>query len=426
MAKPTHVYPLTVIRTLALHAQGLAAKPGTEPKPTADSIHDLIEQIGCVQIDTLQMVQRSQYLALWSRLGTYDPADFDHLIYANKNGDGINTRRLFEYWLHAACVIPLSLYRYRLPVMRWFEQGNSHWFQQWLSQPGNAELIQAVLERVRNEGAMRAADFEHDGSPRGSWWDWKPAKNALEQLYNEGRLMIADRVNFQRVYDVRERVLPAWVDTREPTRQEMLRHLLEHSVRALGVCLPVQAADYFYLKRTEAKPMVQDLITSGVIVEVRGELADGKSHTLIVHRDHLPALEQAADGALKAERTTFLSPFDSLLWARERDMQLFGFDQRLEAYTPAPKRRWGYFCLPVLHHERLVGRFDPKLERRSGTLRLKALYLEPGIAPDDELVASVAGTLRDFMAFHKATELVVERSEPAGFGKKLLATASQF
>ncbi len=419
MVKLSRTYPLAAVRALALHAQGLATPPGAEPPPTPDTLYRLIEQIGCLQIDTLHMVQRSHYLVLWSRLGPYDPADLDRLIYGDRNGTGQNMRRLFEYWLHAASIIPLTLYRYRLPLMRWFQRGNSHWFQAWLAEPGNAELMAAVLERIRREGPMRASDFEHDGSPRGPWWDWKPAKHALEQLYNQGDLMIADRINFQRVYDVRERVLPAWVDTTEPTHDEMLRHLLELSVRALGICLPTQAADYLYLKRPEARPIVAALIASGTFVEVQAELGDGKVQPLIVHQDHLPLLEQAADGTLRAERTTFLSPFDSLFWARNRDMQLWGFRQRLEAYTPAPKRQWGYFCLLILHRDRLVGRFDPKLERRTGTLRLKALYLEPGVAPEDELVTGVAEAMRAFLAFHQASTLVIEHSEPPEFGVAL-------
>jgi hypothetical protein len=150
-------------------------------------------------------------------------------------------------------------------------------------------------------------------------------------------------------------------------------------------------------------------------------LSDGQTHTLIVHREALPQLEAAADGALSPRRTTFLSPFDNLFWARGRDVQLWNFNQALEAYKPAATRKWGYFCLPILHRDQLVGRFDPKLERQTGTLRLKALYLEPGIAPDEELAAAIAGAMRDFMAFHGARSLVVERSEPAALGEKLLA-----
>lgn len=416
MADTTKTYPLNAVRTVALHAQGLA-QATNPPTPTPDDIYAAIEKIGCVQIDTLHMVQRSQYLAIWSRLGTYNPADFDQLIFGD--GSERNTRRLFEYWLHAACVIPLTRYRYLLPNMQWFRDGNSKRTRQWLEQSGNREVLQTVQERIQAEGALRGADFKYDGPKRGGWWDWKPAKRALEILYNQGELMIADRVNFQRVYDFRERVLPDWVDTTMPTDDERRRHLLEESVRALGVCEPAQAADYTHMKRTEANPVVETLLAEGVLVETQAQLADGEMRMLVVHRDHLPLLEQAADGALVAERTTFLSPFDSLFWARDRDMRFWNFRKVLEAYKPAPERIWGYFCLPILHKNRLVGRFDPKLERKTRTLRLKALYLEPGIAPEESLVAAVAETMRDFMAFHAATELVIERSDPATFGDLL-------
>ncbi len=415
MSETRTPYPLHAVRTLALHAQGLAAPPGTEPSPTPDAIYSTVEQLGCVQIDTLQMVRRSQYLVLWSRLGRYDPADLDRLIHSAPH------RRLFEYWLHAASIIPLTLYRYRLPVMRRFREGEHHWNKQWLRQAENRDLVAAVLQRVREEGPLRAANFQHDGQKRGPWWDWKPAKRALEVLYDEGRLMIADRVNFQRVYDLAERVLPDWVDATEPAPNEMKRFLLERSIRALGICHPLQAAEYAYLKRTEARPYVEALVAEGVAVEVEAELADGQTGTLIVHRHNLPWLEQAADGALRAERTTFLSPFDSLFWARDRDMQFWGFRQALEAYKPAAQREYGYFCLPILHRDRLVGRFDPRLERKTGILHLRAFYLEPGISPDDALVADVAGAMRDFLAFHDATALSIERSDPPEFGPRLLA-----
>jgi uncharacterized protein YcaQ len=142
--------------------------------------------------------------------------------------------------------------------------------------------------------------------------------------------------------------------------------------------------------------------------------------TLIVHRENLPALEQAAAGEIRPQRTTFLNPFDNLWWAQGRDEAFWGFRQRLEAYYPAPKRVYGYFCLPILHKDRLVGRFDPKLERKIGLLRLKALYLEPGIEPDEELAANVAAAMRDFMRFHQAKELLIEKSAPPEFAERLL------
>jgi uncharacterized protein YcaQ len=414
MAEHTTPYPLSAVRALALYAQGLTEKP---PAPTRETIYAAVDRIGCVQIDTLQLVHRSQYLALWSRLGRYDPDDLDHVAY----GDGTDgTRRLFEYWLKEACLIPLTEYRYRLRMMRWYREGNHRWGSTWLNQPGSREITAAVLERIRREGGLRSADFEHMGERPSSWWGWKPAKRALEVLYNQGELMIARREKFQRVYDLRERVLPEWVDATEPTEDETTRHLLMRAARALGICAPLQAADYFRVKRTEAKPHLERLIAEGALVPVKATLADGKTHSLVTPREHIPLLQRAAEGALTATRTTFLTPFDNLLWARGRDKQLWGFTQVLEAYKPEPQRIWGYFCLPILHRDRLVGRFDPKLERKTGLLRLKALYLEPDTAPDAELAADVASAMRDFMAFHGARDLVVERSTPAAFGTKLL------
>lgn len=416
----TTVYPLSAVRALAIHMQGLDRPLGGEPAPTRDNIYAVIERLGCLQIDTLQMVQRSQYVALWSRLGAYDPADLDYLTFGENNGR--NDRRLFEYWLHAACIIPLTRYRYRMPYMnRLRDYLSSHWWKEWLSDSNNVELVGTVLERVRTEGPLRTSDFEHDGTARGTWWDWKPAKRALEVLYDQGHLMIANRINFNRVYDIRERVLPEWVDTNSPSQEETDRHFIEQAGRALGIFQPMQAADYAYMKRGEARSAIHALTQEKVFVEVKAELLDGAHHhTLLVHRDNLPLLKKAADGELRPQRTTFLTPFDSLLWAKGRDQQLWNFRHILEAYKPDGKREWGYFCLPILHNDRLIGRFDPKLERKTGALRLKALHLEPGIQPDDVLVSGVAAAMRDFLKFHKAHTLVIERDTSDVLGEKLM------
>jgi uncharacterized protein YcaQ len=179
------------------------------------------------------------------------------------------------------------------------------------------------------------------------------------------------------------------------------------------------------MKVTKSRPHVEALVKDGILLPVKGKLADGKTSDLLIHRDNLPLLEQAADRALKPERTTFLSPFDNLFWAARRDEMFWGFRKSLEAYLPAPKRVYGYFCLPILHKDRLVGRFDPKLERKVGRLILRSLYLEPGVKPGEKLVKDIAGAMRDFMVFHEAKELVIEHSEPDTFGKKLLIAVTQ-
>ena len=408
-------FTLTAVRALALHAQGLGLPMVGERAASIDDICTMVERLGCVQIDTLHMVRRSQYLIPWSRLGGYNPTDLDWLLFDPKE------RRLFEGWQHAASIIPLEDYRFQMPHQRRLREKPNDWFQNWIKEPGHAELMPTVLERIRREGAVKVLDFEYNGPKRSGWWDWKPVKTALEFLYAFGDLMITDRQNFQRVYDLTDRVLPPWVDLVEPSIDERNRNWVERAGDALGICTPAQIAEYAYMKREVARPYVKELIQDGILVIVRADLSDGKTHDLVVHRSKLPLLEQAADGALPALRTTFLSPFDNLFWARNRDQQFWAFRNVLEAYKPAPKRIWGYFCLPILHHDRLVGRFDPKLERQSGKLRIKSLYLEPVIPCDELLVTSVAAAMRDFLSFHEASELIVEQSSPPDFGKRLLA-----
>jgi len=407
------IYPLAAIRAMALHTQGLTRPVADDTTTTQADIIAAANQIGAVQIDTLQMVHRSHYLTLWSRLGNYDVADFDAVMYGAE-------RQFFEYWLKAVCYIPLEDYRYRLPLMRKLRENPRYWHG-WLNNDEHRALAAHVKQRIHDEGGLRTSDFKSDGKKRGAWWDWKPAKAALEYLYDVGELMIADRIKFQRVYDLTERVLPDGVDTDEVSREEMIRYYIEKGARKFGICDAMQTIDIVHdIKRTEAKPHIKALIDEGILVEVQAEQFDGEAVTMVVHRDHLSLLQRAADGNITTGRTTFLNFFDNLLWPRGRDMAWWNFRHILEAYKPAAQREWGYYCLTILHGDRLVGRFDPKLERKSGTLRLKALYLEPGVKASDELVASVAVAMRDFMAFHSATDLIIEKSEPKVFGKKLI------
>jgi len=407
-------YPVTALRTLALFAQNLHIANENDLQPDPETIYRLVDRIGCVQIDTLHMVRRSQYLVPWSRLGAFDPTILDALASGPE-------RRLFEGRQHAACIIPLSEYRYQLPHQRRVREDPADFSRTWLSDPNNVALTRSVLARIQQEGALRTSDFDGDGHKRSSWWDWKPAKHALEQLFARGDLMIAGRDKFQRRYDLTERVLPKWVDTHEPGATERDRFWVERGAKALGACLPRHAGDYTWMGVSRSRPMVEALVRDGILISIQGSLANGQTAELVIHRDNLPLLEQASDGALRAMRTTFLSPFDNLLWAARRDEIFWGFHQALECYLPAHKRVYGYLCLPILHRDRLIGRFDPKLERKTRILRIKALYLEPGVRPDEELLRDTAFAMRDFMTFHEASELVIEHSQPAAFGKKLMS-----
>jgi uncharacterized protein YcaQ len=372
---------------------------------------DLVTALGYVQIDTLHVVNRAHYVTLWARLGSYSIDDFHKLIYT------AGERRLYEGWGHAANIISLEHYRYHA----WRTDARISYnpsFREWVKKNGNRERVTQTLERIRSEGGRRVSDFEYEGSERGVWYDWKPPKMALEALFAWGDLMVANRASFQRVYDVRERVLPDWVDTTPVDADKGRRFCLERAAKALGVFEPRHLTFYAYMRSTPARPLIKALIEEGTLVEIQGETTGGVQKWM-VHRDNLPLLQRAADGDIKAERTTFLAPFDSLFWAGHRDEKLWGFKQILECYKHAEDRIYGYFCLPILYQDRLVGRFDPKLDRKSGVMHLNALYLEPGIEPDDELVAGVATAMRDFLAWHGAKGLKIKKSDPEVFGNKL-------
>ncbi|GAB4554617.1 MAG: winged helix-turn-helix domain-containing protein [Anaerolineae bacterium] len=375
-----------------------------------------------MQLDTLQMVRRSQYLVLWSRIGDYPPQMLDDIAYGDPNLPADKReRRLFEYWMKEACYIPLTEFRFRLPLMLSYRDKGLRWNRDWLAKPENRAVRQAVLDRITREGGLRSSDFEHQRDSRAGWWDWKPAKIALEQLYNEGTLLIDHRRNFQRVYDLAERVLPTWVDQTPPTPEAFYRHSLTRILRALGIAEAASMLWYMRIRVPEGRPYIKALIEDGLFVPIQVETAQGGTAEMLIHQEDLPTLNAAAEGDINATHTTFLSPFDNLFWAVGRDMVLWNFLMRMEMYTPEPKRRWGYFSLPILHGDQLVGRFDPKLERKAGLLRVKSLHAEPNITLDEKLMTVVAATFRQFAAWHQAKTLVIEKSDPPEFKRRLEA-----
>lgn len=408
-ALPASPVPLQAGRALALHAQRLGRKPAAAPD--AEAIYQTVLALGSLQIDTLQVVARSQYLALWSRLGCYDTTLLDALLF--RPGE----RRFFEYWKKAASIIPLE--HYRFSMARTAARRERLGWRRWRQRPEAAPTLALVRRRIAAEGALRAADFAYDGPARGAWWDWKPAKRALEYLYDCGELSISDRVNFQRVYDLPRRVLPEWVDARPATAAEADRHDVEQALRALGICELRSVADYAYMNRQPARQALDALRAEGRLLTVQGETGDGATRELILHRERLPDLQRALDGELQPEHTTLLSPFDSLLWAKGHGHTFWDYHHDIELYVPQKQRKWGYFTLPILQRGRLIGRLDPKLERDSNTLHIRALHLQPDVALDERLIDDVAAALRDFMAFHGATTLKFGRKGHVRFRVQL-------
>ena len=384
-------------RCLALAAQGLDRRP--RARATKEDVLRAIRRMGALQIDTIQVVARSPYLVLWSRLGDYPPRWLDELL-----AEGA----LFEYWAHEACFLPIEdypLYRHRMldpSGMGWKYRAD------WVERH-RAEL-ERVLAFVRERGAVRAVDFERTDGRSGGWWEWKVEKRALEALFTAGELMVACRHNFQRVYDLRERVLPTWDDARLPPREQAERELALKAVRALGVTTARWVADYFRTDRRSTARTVEALAREGALLRVEVE---GWKEAAYIHPANLGLAEAAAAGGIRPTLTTLLSPFDPLVWDRERAKALFDFDYRLECYTPAPKRRYGYFVLPILRRGALVGRLDAKAHRKEGVFEVKALYLEPGVRMSGALAADLARTLCECAAWHGTPEVVIRRTEPA-------------
>jgi uncharacterized protein len=395
-------------RQVMLAAQGLD-RPPDRPAVKADVL-EAIRRMGLLQIDTIHVVNRSPYLVLWSRLGDYRPEWLDEHL-----AEGA----LFEYWAHAACFLPIEDYPLYRRLMLDAIQARTwpvRWAVQWSLE--NPEAIDRIRSHLRQNGAVRSVEFENKDHPPGGWWNWKEEKNALEALHLTGEVMIARRQNFQRVYDLRQRVLPGWDDAAAVSSDELQRTLTLRAVNALGVALPAWVPDYFRQPKKGISQRLEALYNDGLLLRVEVEGLEGPAY---VHPDRVSLLEEAASRDHKPSLTTLLSPFDPLVWDRQRARQLFDFDYTIECYTPAPKRRYGYFTLPILQRGRLIGRLDPKAHRLQGIFEVRALHLEPGVPPSEELAADLAVALRRLADWHGTPDLVVRQSDPPEFAALLSA-----
>lgn len=396
--------PLSIASARALHlaAQGLLTPP--RRKAVKADVLAAVRRMGQLQIDTIHVVARNPYLVLFSRLGAYAPQWLDeHLADA----------KLFEYWSHEACFLPIEdfgLMRHKMlnPIgMGW------KYAAEWHAQ--HRDAIDALLAHVRARGPVRSADFARGAGKGNGWWDWKPEKRHLEVLFSTGQLMVAERRNFQRVYDVAERVLPDWDDARDlPPRAAVVPRLVGNTCRALGIVRADWIADYYRLPKRSYRDELHALADAGELLPVA---VDGWHADAFVHRELAPLVDAARDAALRPTVTTLLSPFDPVVWDRRRASALFDFDYTIECYTPAHKRRYGYFCLPILHRGRLVGRVDAKAHRTQRVFELKAVHIEPGVRLGAGLAADVGRAIRKLADWHETP--VVE----AGHAPKEIARA---
>jgi len=395
-------------RRMALRAQMLHGGPRI-PRGK-EGVARAIEHLGYVQIDTIAVIERAHHHTLWTRR-----PDYEHSMLHDLQ---VRDRRIFEYWAFAASYLPMTDYRFYLPRMRNFEDPKSKWVRGRLEEHGH--LMKVVLERIRKEGALSSKDFEPPpGTRRGPWWDWKPAKVALELLFWRGDVMIAERRNFQKVYDLPERVLPPEVDTRMPDEDELGRFLVRRALSAQGVAREreirlflqpaairdssMQAAGKDLLSES-----LEQLIEAGQVVHLQ---IDGKGSDDYALAERFEKVSQLR----RPPACVYLiSPFDSLIIQRQRTRRLFDFDYALECYVPTAKRKFGYFVLPILWGEDFAGRLDPKVDRKNKDLIIRRLGFQPGFEVGDDFLDAFAEKLGHFDRFNRCEQVRFERVSPAG------------
>jgi uncharacterized protein YcaQ len=400
-------------RSIAVAAQKL---DGQNPTPDLTKVFD---QLGYVQIDTISVVNRAHLHTLWTRNHNFAEEDLYKLQ---------EERKIYEYWGHAMSYLRMEDFRYSLPRMQRFKDPNSGWFKSRYSQ--TQEIIPEILKRIRNEGPLGSAHFERtDGQKGGVWWDWKPAKIALEVLYWQGELMISGRKKFQKIYDLTERVLPEWIDKSFPTQDEVSKFVVMGALKSFGVATEKEIGMFMQpgssresemklASKKEIKATLQHLTEEGEIMSVNVEGLEQQYFSLTETIKHL-------SGENQAPVVRFLSPFDNLIIQRERVRQLFGFDYTIECYAPEPKRKYGYYVFPVLLGNNLVARFDPKADRKNQTLILKNLWFEENFKNPAGFLPLFVNELREFASFNQCFKIIVESCSDQKFHREIIRKLSQ-
>lgn len=373
-------------RKLVLHSQLLP--PAKANGSALSASLAAIEQLAYVQIDTISVIQRAHHHTLWNRNPRYQINHLDQLM---------RQQQVFEYWSHAAAYLPMRDYRFSLVRKQAFASGQQkHWYTK------NTQLMDAILKRISEEGPLMAKDFEHHGKTTADWAS-KPAKQALECLFMQGDLMVPYRQNFHKVYQLTEKVLPSDIDTRVPSQQEYCRHLILRYLGANGVGL---VSEMTYLLKNLKSPLSQclnEMLLAGEVLEV--EVA-GRHYFTLSHRLEL------LSKPLARSKLKILSPFDNLVIQRKRLQQLFNFDYLIECYVPKAKRQYGYFCLPILWGGQVVARMDCKAERKTQTLHIYNLVLEPSLKTISAFSEALSNELSAFMQFNQCEQVTVHKVQP--------------
>ncbi|MEZ5042154.1 MAG: crosslink repair DNA glycosylase YcaQ family protein [Saprospiraceae bacterium] len=369
---------------LILNCQGLSGQP--KPKGI-DGTRQVIRQVGYIQIDTIAVIERAHHHILSSRVAGYQPAYLQALE---------EDRSIFEYWAHAASYLPMAHYRFSLPRKQDFQTGKEQWFKR------DAKTLKYVLDRIIAEGPLMSKDFKPEttkSTTNGMDWARNPMNMALRQLFMQGKIMISGRQGFQKIYDIPERVLPPDTDTSMPSPSEYMRHLIERDLQAHGL---LKAKEMGYLLKGTSKLIqqtLQEMVEAKALVETKVE---GQGQSIYYSK---PTFLESLDTLKVNKQLHILSPFDNLLIQRKRTEELFNFNYTLECYVPAPKRKVGYFSLPLLYGNQFVGQIDLKADRKTKTLTIKNLIWEPQLKQLSSMEQQLEKTLAAFAIFNKCEHI---------------------
>jgi len=387
---------LVRLRRLALGAQGLL-QAQSYGRGLAGA-RKAINHIGYVQIDTISVVERAHHHVFHSRVPNFKPAMTNKMLL---DGD------IFEYWAHAAAFLPISDFRFSLPYKHAIKSGQTHWYR-----TRDKKLMGELLARIRSDGPIRSRDIETNTKKRAGWWDWKPAKKALEQLYMQGDLMVSNREGFQKTYDLTERVLASDVNSQMPSVAELAAHMVGQQLRCHGFA---SLKGLTYLRRNaELRKAVKSLVNE--------KLAQGAFEQVQVGSGDVFILET---GALERplprlnNRMLILSPFDNSVIQRDRLKALFQFDYQIECYVPAAKRRYGYFSLPLLFRDEFIGRMDCKVHRKTSHLEIKSLHFEQHNFDEELVIPAFVDAITQFSRFQECDSVSLTQAHPKHMAQRL-------
>ncbi len=381
-------------RRIAVHASLLSSKKSRVKGEKG--ISQIIDHLGYIQIDTISVVERAHHHTLWNRQNSYKHEHLDTLLSKN--------RQVFEYWGHAASILPMKDYRFYLPYMKKCQNPTSSWTKK--RKNACAPIMEDVINRIKDEGPLGSRDFKSEpGKKPNGWWDWKPAKNALELLFSEGRLMVSGRTGFQKSYDLAERVLPDNINREYPTDIEIGCFFVRRALQSYGMATAKEIRDHiFSADKKSVEIGLSKMKDTGEVIPVKIKSLDKETYFV---------LKESLDKLLKLKkpvsRVQFLSPFDNLIIQRERIERLFDFYYKIECYLPSSKRKYGYFSLPLLWNDQLIGRMDSKADRKSKTLIIRNLVIEENFKDIENLLPDLGNALEKFILVNGCSNLDIER-----------------